>query len=253
MRPLILISNDDSVNAPGLKALIDCCTHLGDVIAVAPDRPHSGQSSALTVNAPLRLTLTETYGQTPIYAVSGTPVDCVKLAMTTLCAQRRPDAVFAGVNHGSNAGVNIIYSGTMGAVLEACTQGIPAAGFSLLDHSMDADFTHTLPWIKTIAEKVINHGVPAGVCLNVNFPADTEISGLKTCRAARGKWTEEYDAYTDPHGKPFYWLTGKFENDEPDNPATDEYWLARGFASVVPARPELTDFEAIPIVDSLFQ
>lgn len=232
-KKLILISNDDSVNAPGLHFLVDCVKELGDVWVVAPDEPKSGQSSSMTFNAPLRITEHEGYEGARLFSVSGTPVDCVKLAMHNILP-RRPDLVLAGINHGSNAGNSVIYSGTMGAVFEGCMNGIPSIGYSLLHHSMKADFSEGVPYIKDLTARVLDIGLPLGVCLNVNFPAKVKIVGMKVVRAARSHWTEEYQQYTDPHGKPFYWLTGKQINEEPDNPETDLYWLERNHATCVP-------------------
>lgn len=232
-RKLILISNDDSVNAPGLHFLVDCVKELGEVWVVAPDEPKSGQSSSMTFNAPLRITEHEGYEGARLFSVSGTPVDCVKLAMHNILP-RRPDLVLAGVNHGSNAGNSVIYSGTMGAVFEGCMNGIPSVGYSLLHHSMKADFSECVPYVKEMTAKVLASGLPAGVCLNVNFPAKVKIEGMKVVRAARSHWTEEYQQYVDPHGKPFYWLTGKQVNEEPDNPDTDLYWLDRNYATCAP-------------------
>lgn len=252
-RPLILITNDDSVEAPGLHHLINCVSALGDVMAVAPAHPQSGQSSSITVNTPLRLALVERYStaEVPVYSVTGTPVDCIKLAMHALIPGRRPDLILSGINHGSNAAINILYSGTMGAVLEGCVLGIPSVGFSLLSHSLKADFSETTPFVTDIAGRVLERGLPAGICLNVNIPAKCTPKGVKVVRGARGHWTEEYADYTDPHGKPFYWLTGRFANDEPDNPDTDEYWLKREWVTVVPARPDQTALDAIDQINNL--
>ena len=232
-KKLILISNDDSVNAPGLHFLVDCVKDMAEVWVVAPDEPKSGQSSSMTFNAPLRITEHEGYEGARLFSVSGTPVDCVKLAMHNILP-RRPDLVLAGINHGSNAGNSVIYSGTMGAVFEGCMNGIPSIGYSLLHHSMKADFSECVPFIKEMTAKVLASGLPDGVCLNVNFPAKVKIEGMKVVRAARSYWTEEYQQYTDPHGKPFYWLTGKQVNEEPDNPDTDLYWLGRNYATCAP-------------------
>lgn len=249
-RPLILISNDDGIQAPGLHRLIETVQSLGDVIAVAPDGPRSAQSSAMTVNAPLRYTQHDNIGDALVYSVNGTPVDCIKLAMHHI-VPRRPDIVLAGINHGSNAGVNIIYSGTMGAVLEGCLQGIPSVGYSLLHHSMAADFSQCLPLIKKITAAVLQNGLPHDICLNVNFPAKVTIEGYKVVRAARSHWTEEYQEYTDPHGKPFYWLTGEIINEEPGDPGTDLYWLDRNYATIVPAQATQNAPQAIPTIQSL--
>lgn len=232
-KKLILISNDDSVNAPGLHFLVDKVKELGDVWVVAPDEPKSGQSSSLTFNAPLRVTEHAGYEGARLFSVSGTPVDCIKLAMHNI-VPRRPDIVLAGINHGSNAGNSVIYSGTMGAVFEGCMAGIPSVGFSLLHHSMAADFSECARFVKDVTAKVLANGLPEGVCLNINFPAKVKIEGMKVVRAARSHWTEEYQEYIDPHGKPFYWLTGRQINEEEGNPETDLYWLPRNYATCVP-------------------
>lgn len=249
-RPLIFLTNDDGVDAPGLKALIDAVGGMGDIVAVAPDGPRSGQSSAITVGEPLRIKRHADYNGAQVYSVSGTPVDCVKLGMHAL-ADRRPSMLLAGINHGSNSGNSVIYSGTMGAVMEGCMLGIPSVGFSLTHHSWQADFTPGLPWVTQISGKVLSSGLPDGICLNVNIPARCEPLGVKVCVAAQGRWTEEYKDYIDPMGQPFYFLTGKYLPDNPDDPSTDLYWLDRQYISVVPVRPDQTAAYAIPIVNSL--
>lgn len=238
-RKLVLVTNDDSIEAPGLLRLVDCIPDGCDIIVAAPARPQSGQSSALTVNAPLRITSCADYRTARMFTVSGTPVDCVKLAMDAI-VPRRPDLVLAGINHGSNSGCNVIYSGTMGAVLEGCTIGIPSAGFSLLHHSMQADFTLSMPFVKQMVAELLEHGMPQGICLNVNIPARVVPEGVRACRAARGHWTDEYARYTDPAGNPFYWLQGRFVNEEPDATDTDEYWLDRNYISVVPVACDMS-------------
>lgn len=236
-KPLILITNDDGIEAKGLRHLVDCVRSMADVIVVAPNQPHSGQSSAFTVNSPLRIVEHPDYHGAMMRSVTGTPVDCVKLSMQHILP-RRPDLLLSGVNHGSNAGNSIIYSGTMGAALEACMQGIPAVGFSLLDHSLKADFDECSPYISDVTARVLAQGLPEDVCLNINFPARVRIEGMKVVRSARSHWTEEYKAYTDPHGKPFYWLTGNIVNDEPEATDTDLYWLDCNYATVVPCTPD---------------
>lgn len=243
-RPLILISNDDSIDAKGIHHLVESVAEFGDIIVVAPDEPQSGQSSSMSVNKPLRITEHPDYHGARVFSVSGTPVDCVKLALHAI-VPRKPDIMLSGINHGSNSGNAITYSGTMGAAIEACMVGIPAVGFSLLHHSLKADFSHTTPFVKHITEAVLRHGLPPYLCLNVNIPALVEPVGMKVCRAAKGHWSEEYCRYLDPHGKPFYWLTGRFCNDEPDATDTDEYWLSKKYVTIVPATPEQTDAAAI--------
>lgn len=249
-KPLIFISNDDGVDAPGLRHLIECVKDMGEVVAVAPSAPHSGMSSAITVNAPLRITRYPDIEGAKVYSVSGTPVDCVKLGLHAVVG-RKPDIMLSGVNHGSNSGNSVIYSGTMGAAMEACMVGIPAIGFSLLHHSIAADFSQTTPYIIDFTRKVLEKGLPEQVCLNVNIPAQCVPKGFKVVEAARGYWTEEYAEYTDPHGTPFYWLTGRFVNSEPDNANTDEYWLQREYVTVVPVRPDQTCSSAIPEISDI--
>ena len=239
--PLILITNDDSIAAPGIHALAEIMRGTGEIYIVAPAEPHSGQSAALTVGAPLRIDRLPDRGDgIHRYTVSGTPVDCIKLAMHAI-VPRRPDLVLSGINHGSNSGTAIVYSGTMGAVQEACMLGIPAVGFSLLHHSMQADFSLCTEFVADIAMRVLRDGLPQGTCLNVNIPARVIPRGVRVCRSARGHWTEEYVRYEDPSGKPFYWLTGRFVNAEPEATDTDEYWLDRNYISVVPVDPSRGD------------
>lgn len=237
----ILVTNDDGWQAAGIHRLAEWLSPLGEVTVVAPDGPRSGQSMAITVNGPLHLRHVAEENGIHWYAVNGTPVDCVKLSMHTLFQDGAPDLVVAGINHGSNAAVNVMYSGTMGAVFEGCEFGIPSIGFSLTDHSPEADFTPCRPYVEGITRAVIQNGLPAGVCLNVNIPdIDGLPDGMKVVRAARGRWNDEYQEYTDPHGHKFYWLCGKFINDEPDNADTDEWCLKHRMVSVVPTLLERT-------------
>lgn len=237
-RPLILVSNDDSYTANGVHVLIDRLLQFGDVVAVCPDEPRSGQSMAITVTGPLHVTRHPDYNGARMYSVSGTPVDCIKLAMHHIL-DRRPDLVVAGINHGSNATINVLYSGTMGATMEGCAFGIPSIGFSLTDHSMNADFTPCLKSIDILIHKLLENGLPDGICLNVNVPnIDTTPLEMRLCVPCKGHWNDEYKEYIDPHGRPFYWLTGVYENLEPDNDRTDEWALAHGTVSVVPVAIE---------------
>ncbi len=242
--PLILVTNDDGVTAPGLRSLVDCLQGLGQIVVVAPDQPQSGKSSAITVGDPLHVTEHPDYNGARVLSVSGTPVDCVKLALHTILP-RRPNVVFAGINHGSNSGTAITYSGTMGAVLEGCMAGVPSVGFSLMHHSLKADFSLSAAFVTDIAANVVSKGLPHWVCLNVNIPARVEPVGVRVCRAAKGHWSEEYTRYLDPQGNPFYWLTGRFVNTEPEATDTDEYWLGKNYISVVPASPDQTAEECI--------
>lgn len=238
MRPLILVSNDDSYTAPGVHALIDRLVNFGDVVAVCPLYPQSGQSMAITVSSPLRINRLPDYNGAKMYNVSGSPVDCVKLAMHHIL-DRRPDLVVTGINHGSNSAINVLYSGTMGAAMEGAAFGIPSIGFSLTDHSMDADFTPCSRAIDVLVEATLRNGLPLDIALNVNVPAMHHIpEEMKICQPCRGMWNDEYREYIDPAGHKFYLLTGKYINLEPENDRTDEWALAHGIISVVPVAIE---------------
>lgn len=252
-RPLILIANDDGISARGLRHLIDCVNQMdldAEIYAVAPAGHCSGMSSAITVNGPLHLIEHPDYESAKMFAVTGTPVDCVKLGIHA-ALPRIPDLMLSGVNHGSNSGNSNIYSGTMGAAMEACMIGIPAIGFSLLTHDPDADFSETTPFIKRIIATVKEKGLPKGVCLNVNMPKNCVPKGIKVTACAEGRWTEEYQDYTSPHGQKFYWLTGQYVDFDPENPAGDNYWLRRDYVTVTPIRPDQTAFDAIPALSTL--
>ncbi len=251
VRPLILITNDDSINALGIKKLVESAVLFGDVIVAAPTLPQSGQSSALSVEKPLRISELEDYCGARMFTISGTPVDCVKLALNAICP-RKPDLVLAGINHGSNAGNAIIYSGTMGAVIEGCTVGITSVGFSLCSHSMTADFDLAKEHIINIIRLALANPLPAHVALNVNIPAKIEPKGVRVCRAAQGHWSEEYERYVDPNGKPFYWLTGRFVNEEAEANDTDEYWLGQGYISVAPVNIDQTDVSRIDEMTAIY-
>lgn len=252
-RPLIFIANDDGIDARGLRHLIDSVKSMdidAEIYAVAPSGHCSGMSSAITVDSPLRLIKHPDYNGARLFAVTGTPVDCVKLGIHA-ALPRYPDLMLSGVNHGSNSGNSNIYSGTMGAAMEACMIGIPAIGFSLLDHHPDADFSASTPFIQRVISTVMADGLPKGVCLNVNIPKNRTPEGIKVTAAAAGRWTEEYQAYKTPHGQTFYWLAGDYKDYDPENPAGDNYWLKRGYVTVTPIRPDQTAFDAIPALSSL--
>lgn len=243
-KPLILITNDDGYLAKGIIALIDSVKGLGEILVVAPDGPRSGMSSAITSLHPLRVNLLKDEPDLKIYTCTGTPVDCVKLGINEL-AERKPDIVLSGVNHGSNAAVAVLYSGTMGAAIEGAVFKIPSIGFSLLDHSYDADFSYSKKYIRLLTEQVIKEGLPVGTCLNVNIPKGDNIQGIKVCRQTSGQWIKEFLLSKDGIDKNVYWLTGEFANDEPLNEATDEWALAHGYVSVVPVKVDMTNHEYI--------
>jgi len=238
-RPLILVTNDDGITAPGLRTLISVMNEIGEVIVVAPDGPQSGMGHAVTIDDTLYCNKVKIDdGEQIEYKSSGTPADCVKLAVSEIM-DRRPDLCVSGVNHGSNSSINVIYSGTMSAAVEAGVEGIPAIGFSLLDYSWNADFNPLKKYIKQIAENVLENGLPDGVVLNVNFPKSTSFKGIKVCRQARANWAEEFDKRVNPQGKVYYWLTGKFVNMDKGED-TDEWALANNYISLVPVQFDLT-------------
>lgn len=244
-KPIILVTNDDGINAPGILALIEAVKPLGKVVVVAPDKPQSGMGHAITINDPLRLKKVDIFGDIEAYSCSGTPVDCVKLAKDKIL-HKKPELCVSGINHGSNSSINIIYSGTMSAAVEASIEGIPAIGFSLLNFAHDANFEGAARYANLIAQQVLTHGLPNATLLNVNIPdlPVSELLGIKICRQAVAKWEEEYDERHDPIGRKYYWLTGKFVNYDQGND-TDEWALTHGYISVVPVQYDLTAHHAI--------
>lgn len=250
-KPTILICNDDGVSAPGLKCLIEAVCEFGNVVAVAPDDHRSGQSSAITIGTPLRIKRHPDIESAEVYSVTGTPVDCVKLALHTILKNRKISLMLSGINHGSNAGNCVVYSGTMGAAIEACMQEIPAIGFSLLHHSWQADFRESIPFVKKITKAVIENGLPHDVCLNVNIPARCIPKGIKITTGSEGFWTEEYVEYHDPQGEPFYLLSGKYVDRHPESDQTDSYWLERQYVTVVPITVNPTAYNEIPTISEV--
>ncbi|MCL6273822.1 5'/3'-nucleotidase SurE [Muricauda sp. 2012CJ35-5] len=246
-KPLILVTNDDGITAPGLRSLIKVMKEIGEVVVVAPDSPQSGMGHAITIDSTLyskQVVIDQNEGAPLEYSCSGTPADCVKLALQELL-DRKPDICVSGINHGSNSSINVIYSGTMSAAIEAGIEGIPAIGFSLCDYSWEADFQYTTKAVRKIVKEALEHGIPRGTVLNVNFPkTDSEPKGIKVCRQARANWKEQFDKRTSPTGKDYYWLSGVFELlDKGED--TDEWALANGYVSVVPTEFDLTAHHAI--------
>ena len=241
-KPLILVTNDDGITAPGIRALIAVMNEIGEVYVVAPDSPQSGMGHAITINNTLfcdEVVIDKNASQKE-YRCSGTPVDCVKLASRQIL-DRKPDLCVSGINHGSNSAINVIYSGTMSAAVEAGIEGIPAIGFSLLDYSLNANFEPSKKFVKQIVQNVLENGLPKGVVLNVNIPKlpENEIKGVKICRQANAHWEEEFEPRTNPMGRSYYWLSGKFINED-DGEDTDEWALSNGYISIVPTQFDLT-------------
>ena len=243
-KPLILIANDDGIFAPGIKALVEAVKGLGEVVVVAPDSPQSGMGHAITINQPLRLNPVNMFEGIESYSCTGTPADCVKLAKNVLFKDRTIDLCVSGINHGSNASINIIYSGTMSAAMEASLEGIPSIGFSLLDYSFTADFTAATLIAQKIARFVLQNRVHN--LYNVNIPKLPleEIKGIKICRQGQATWVEEFQEGTDPRGQKYYWLTGKFENKDAGKDS-DLYALENGYVSVVPSDHDLTSYQVM--------
>ncbi len=248
-KPTILVVNDDGITAPGIKSLIEVMQEIGHVVVVAPDGPQSGMGHAITIGKPLRFDKVDLYKGVEMYKCSGTPVDCVKLAVNKVFKGKKPDLCVSGINHGLNNSINVIYSGTMSAAVEGAIEKIPSIGFSLDDFAQDADFSHCKKFIKTIALQVLANGLPEATLLNVNFPKGAGLKGIKICRQANAKWAEDFEERTDPYKRPYYWLTGVFENYDKGED-TDVWALDNGFVSVVPVQFDLTAHHAIPILNS---
>lgn len=246
-KPLILITNDDGITSKGIACLVEVAAQIGEVFVLAPDSPQSGMGHAITVDKTIHVKKSQIFEGIDSYECSGTPADCVKLAKHHFLHDRKIDLVLSGINHGMNASISVIYSGTMSAAVEAAIEGIPAIGFSLDEFGYDADFSHTKPWIKKIMEQALNQGVPPHVALNVNIPAKKtgEIKGFKMCRQTNGYWKEEFDFRKDPHGRPYFWMGGEFVNRETAAEDTDIWALKNNYISVVPVHYDRTDYKSL--------
>ncbi len=244
-RPHILVTNDDGYYAPGIKKLTEIMREIGDVTVVAPEDPMSGTGHSITVRTPLRLRKIHEEPGLAIWSCAGTPVDCVKLG-EQIVLRGKPDLVVSGINHGSNAAINIVYSGTMGAVIESSINGNLAIGFSLCDYSHSADFEHVNKYVKQIALQVLEKGLPERTCLNVNIPAmnGEAIKGIRVCKQADARWVEEYDERTDPANRNYYWLKGKFVLLD-ERLETDEFALSDNYVSIVPVHHDMTAHHAM--------
>lgn len=241
-KPIILITNDDGITAPGIFHLVNSVKSLGHVVVVAPDSPQSGMGHAITIGEPLRLNKVQVIDGVECWQTSGTPVDCVKLARDKVL-HCKPDICLSGINHGANHAINIIYSGTMSAAMEAAIEGIPSVGFSLLDYSFNADFSLASKVVKAVTQRMLNNRLPPHTLLNVNIPKlkEEDFKGIKLCRQAMAKWEEEFDERTDPRGEKYFWMVGKFVNQD-NGLDTDVEALKHGYASVVPVKFDFTDY-----------
>lgn len=245
-KAVILVTNDDGIMAPGIRHLVRFMRELGDVVVVAPDKPQSGMGHAVTIETPLRLEKVTHEEGVDAYSCSGTPVDCVKLAVNQVL-HRKPDLLVSGINHGSNASINVIYSGTMSAAIEGAMEDIPSIGFSLLDYSFDADFRQGGAYVQQIASEVLKKGLPKGICFNVNIPAvkRKDMKGVRVCRQANATWEEAFDHRKDPRGKDYYWLTGRFQLHDNSN-ETDIWALENNYISLVPIQFDFTAHDLVP-------
>ena len=244
-RPLILVTNDDGIQAKGLRSLIEAVESYGDVVIVAPDKPQSGMGHAITVNNILRLNKSTLYPNYEAYTCTGTPVDCVKLAISQVL-HRKPDVLVSGINHGENSASNVLYSGTMSAAVEGAMEDIPSIGFSLLDFDSDADFSGSQWAVRKVMDKVLKNQFPKGMCLNVNIPQlpEGEIQGIKICRQAKAYWEDSFDKRQDQFGKPYYWLKGEFNRSDRSED-TDIWALDHGYVSIVPTQFDMTAYHAV--------
>ncbi len=245
---LILVTNDDGLDSLGIASLVEAMKTLGEVIVVAPLEPQSGMSQAITVKHPLRVIKSQLNDCTS-YSVNGTPTDCVKLALSQLLP-RKPDLLVSGINHGSNSSTSVLYSGTMGAALEGCVNGIPSIGFSIISYNHDTNLSTAKKYAAKIAAQVLRHDLPLHTCLNVNIPEvpAEEIKGIHVCRQTMGYWQEEFDKRTDPSGHDYYWLTGEYFNREPEATDTDEWALENNYIAIVPLQTDLTSYQTIDLI-----
>lgn len=244
MKPLILLSNDDGVRAKGLNSLIEMLRPLGDLFVIAPDRGRSGASCSITT--PLPITIKRLRGEEglTVYSCTGTPADCVKLALDQLL-MRQPDLVVGGINHGTNASTNAHYSGTVGVATEGALHGLPAIAYSLLDYDEDANFSPLTPYVRRIADYVLRQGMPYGSILNVNFPVAEHYAGMKVCRMGYSRWENEYTPCERPEGGRYFWLGGEFVDDEPDETDTDVWALDRDYVAITPLKLDNTDYQLL--------
>lgn len=242
-RPFILIANDDGYHSHGIRQLVDFVSEMADVLVVAPEGARSGYSCAFSATDYLRLKVRHNMGNIEVWSCSGTPVDCVKIALSQLCQGRRPDLILSGINHGDNSSVNNHYSGTMGAALEGCMKYIPSVAFSSCYYDEEANLEPLRPYVQQIVRKVLSEGLPKGICLNVNFPARQHFEGVKVCRMTFGSWVEEIDKCRHPRGYDYYWVVGHYHNDEPGIEGTDQYALNNGYVAITPTKVDVTAYD----------
>jgi 5'-nucleotidase len=250
-RPLILVTNDDGIFAPGIRTLVEEMLPHGRVLVVAPDKPQSAMGHAITIHSFLRLQSVDLMDGAEAWSCSGTPVDCVKLAIYKLLGGSKPDLLVSGINHGANISINVLYSGTMSAAVEGAMEGIPSIGFSLMDHAIEADFSQVRPVVRSVVGNTLRHGLAPGTCLNVNVPRNTGVPlrGIRVCRQAQANWEDEFETRHDPGGKEYYWLKGEFRSVDQGHD-TDVYAVDNGYVSVVPVQFDMTAHHAIATLNT---
>ena len=251
-KPLILISNDDGYHSGGIRYLVEFLKDMADILVCAPESARSGYSCAFSAVEYLRLKRRYTIPDVEVWSCSGTPVDCVKIALDQFCKERKPDLILGGINHGDNSSVNVHYSGTMGAVIEGAIRGIPSVAFSLCDHDADADFDPAGPYIRDIVEKVLERGLPVNTCLNVNFPKVKELKGVRICEQARGVWINEWESFAHRGDTRFFWMAGEYQNTDPENEKSDRWALENGYVAITPTLVDVTARELIDDLKSWF-
>ena len=247
-KPLILITNDDGINAKGLYSLVEVSKEFGEIVVVAPNKPQSGMGHAITINNPLRLYKSTVFDGIEAYSSSGTPVDCVKLGLFEVL-KRKPDFIFSGINHGENTSTNVLYSGTMAAAIEGSMEGITSIGFSLADFNPEADFNPSKAIIKDLLTKLLVKKIPSNICLNVNIPKTSlnKIKGFKVCNQARAFWDDRFEKRMDQFGKPYYWLTGDFSSSDVE-PSMDLFAIKNNYVSIVPTQYDMTSYQSMELI-----
>lgn len=246
----ILITNDDSVHSKGVIFLAKMMQAYGNVTVVAPSEPQSGKSASLSLAVPMYLNTILREDGLSIYSFSGTPVDCVKLAMNVFFTDSHPDLLISGINHGSNASVASLYSGTLGACIEGTLYDIPSIGFSICTHDENPDFSVVEKYGSVILDKYFKTAPSKGIYLNVNFPnlPPDEIKGIRMARRGAGRWIKEYETHIDEENKKYYFMTGLFENLEKEESIGDHILNSDGYVTIVPHKIDITDYEEINLL-----
>jgi 5'-nucleotidase len=252
-RPKIFVTNDDGYSAYGISILLEVMKTMGDVLCIAPARGQSGMSHAITFSEPIKLCMIHKEEGYEMHSLEGTPVDCVKMALDRFYDDELPDLIVSGINHGSNASICSIYSGTVAVAREGAVNGIPAVAFSSLDFGQNPDYKPYKPYIKNVCEHLLQHGLEKGVFLNVNFPLGDTFKGMRVCRQTQGVWVEEFERRLDPHNREYFWLTGHFDNYEPQAEDSDEWALKHNYVAIVPLKVETTCMQALQTLSSLNQ